>query len=200
MRSICSIIIKLAYRLYPNKIIEWGAKVKNKRLREKFLECGQSVSFSHIGLILGFKCIKIGDNTTFGDYLYLTAWESINYNTKPLLTIGSNCSFGAFNHITCTNNIQIGNGVLTGKWVTVTDNSHGDTNYESLQVMPINRKIVSKGPVIICDNVWIGDKATILPGVTIGKGAVVAANAVVTKDVPAFCIVGGNPAKIIKRN
>ena len=50
----------------------------------------------------------------------------------------------------------------------------------------------------IKQNVWIGEKASIMPGVTIGKGAIVGANAVVTKDVPDFAVVGGNPAKIIK--
>ena len=53
---------------------------------------------------------------------------------------------------------------------------------------------------MIGDNVWIGDKATVLPGVTIGDGAVIAANAVVTKDVPAFTVVAGNPARIIKQS
>lgn len=58
---------------------------------------------------------------------------------------------------------------------------------------------MSKGPVIIGQNVWVGDKATILPGVTIGDGAVIGANSVVTKDVPPYSIVGGNPAKVLKQ-
>ena len=115
------------------------------------------------------------------------------------MTIGEKCHFGAFNHITCTNKITIGEECLTGKWVTITDNSHGDTDIESLQVPPIKRPIVSKGPVIIGKNVWLGDKATILPNVTIGDGAVIAANSVVTKDVPAFSVVAGSPAKIVNR-
>lgn len=114
------------------------------------------------------------------------------------MRIGEECHFGAFNHITCTNKIQIGNRLLTGKWVTITDNSHGTTDLDSLHIDPIKRPIYSKGPVIIGDNVWIGDKATILPGVTIGDGAVIAANAIVTKDVPAYCVAAGNPARIIK--
>ena len=63
----------------------------------------------------------------------------------------------------------------------------------------MERKLFSKGPVVIGDNVWIGDKATILAGVTIGEGAVIGANAVITKDVPAYCIAVGNPARIIKK-
>ena len=54
-------------------------------------------------------------------------------------------------------------------------------------------------PITICDGVWIGARAIILPGVTIGEGAVVAAGAVVTKDVDPFTVVGGNPAKFIKK-
>ena len=88
--------------------------------------------------------------------------------------------------------------MLTGKWVTITDNSHGETDKTTLGMRPQERPITSKGPVIIGNNVWIGDKATILPGVTIGDGAVIAANAVVTKDVPAYSVVGGNPARVIK--
>lgn len=61
------------------------------------------------------------------------------------------------------------------------------------------RELEIKGPVIIGDNVWIGDKVSILSGVTIGKGSVIACNAVVTKDVPSYSVVGGVPAKVIKQ-
>ena len=93
----------------------------------------------------------------------------------------------------------MGNGVLTGRWVTITDNSHGETDYETLKMQPILRKLYSKGAVKIGDNVWIGDKVTILPNVTIGNGAIIAANAVVTRDIPPYSIVAGNPARIIKQ-
>ena len=82
--------------------------------------------------------------------------------------------------------------------MTITDNSHGETDYDSLSIPPIKRSITSKGSVVIGNNVWIGDKVTILPGVTVGDGVVIAANAVVTKDIPPYCIAGGNPAKILK--
>ena len=96
--------------------------------------------------------------------------------------------------------MTIGDYCLTGKWVTITDKSHGETDRDSLLMSPAKRSTTAKGPVVIGDNVWIGDKATILPGVTIGDGAVIAANAVVTKDVPKYSVVGGNPARILKKN
>jgi acetyltransferase-like isoleucine patch superfamily enzyme len=66
-------------------------------------------------------------------------------------------------------------------------------------MIPTERKVISKGAVIIGENVWIGDKVTILPGVEIGNGVVIGANSVVTKDIPSYCVVGGNPAKVIKQ-
>jgi acetyltransferase-like isoleucine patch superfamily enzyme len=82
--------------------------------------------------------------------------------------------------------------------VTITDNSHGSSDEIYQGVPPVKRKLYTKGPVEIGNNVWIGDKATILPGVTIGDNCIVAANAVVTKSIPENSIVAGNPAKVIK--
>ena len=181
--------------------------VYQESLRKQFRKA-EGVWFGQNVFIHDSQCISIGAGTGFGEGLYLTAWE--NYHCvvdgreapqqfTPQLTIGEECHFGAFNHITCINRVEIGNRLLTGKWVTITDNSHGDTDKETLQMDPIKRPLFSKGPVVIGNNVWIGDKATILPGVTVGDGAVIAANAVVTKDVPAYTVVAGNPAIIIKK-
>lgn len=154
-----------------------------------------------LNLRLNEKYFHIDENTGFGKYAVLTAWDSYEgEHFSPIVSIGRNCNFGDYLHLTCINKIQIGNNVLTGRWVTISDNNHGDTRLNNLIIPPINRKLVTKGAVIIGDNVWIGDKATILSGVTIGNGAVIAANTVVTKDVPAYSIVGGNPFVIIKQN
>lgn len=143
----------------------------------------------------------IGENTHFLKYLFLTAWRRYNNQTfTPFIKIGNNCDFGAFNHISCTNEITIGNGLLTGKWVTITDNNHGRTSLENLSIRPQDRCIVSKGKIRIGNNVFIGDKATILSGVDIGDGAVVGTNCVVSKNIPAYCVAVGNPMKIISTN
>ena len=97
------------------------------------------------------------------------------------------------------NKIIIGNNVLTGKKVLITDNAHGASDRFTIDTPPMSRPLYSKGPVIIEDNVWIGEKASIMPGVHIHKGCIIAANAVVTKDIPPHCIVAGVPAKIVKQ-
>ncbi len=129
----------------------------------------------------------------------MTAWDKYeNQCFTPDVKIGKNCNFGDYLHLTCINKINIGDDLLTGRWVTISDNGHGNSNYQTLQISPVKRNLVSKGPVEIGNNVWIGDKATILSGVKIGECSIIAANAVVTKDVPSYSVVAGNPAKIIK--
>lgn len=218
MKRLLQLLLKLFKCLYL-KSIEWKTSMRSLWLRRFFKACDGSVSFGKIGYVCGLKYITIGSGCRFGNGFWLTAWDShgsqsselphlgeieeLNgryiQNLNPELRIGNNCNFGAYNHITCANSITIGNNLLTGKWVTITDNSHGSTDLQTLQVPPALRPVVSKGAVVIYNNVWIGEKVTILPNVTIGEGAVIAANSVVTKDVPPFSIVAGNPARIIKQ-
>jgi len=167
------------------------------------------VFFEGIEQVCGEEYIHIGDGTAFGLHLFLTAWSTFSYHDNkgcihsqdfsPEIHIGCNCYFGAYNHITAINRIQIGDNLLSGKWVTITDNNHGETTFDSVSIPPIKRALTSKGPVVIGNNVWIGDKATILAGVTIGDSSIIAANSVVTQDVPSYSVVAGNPAKVIKR-
>lgn len=190
-----------------------GLKVNSMLISIRFKSCPSSVMFYGVKSTNCPWCTSIGKNTMFGEGLYLDAWDSYYCENNlvdknkivPLkkqilnseIIIGECCAFGAYNHITCANKIIIGNNLLTGKWVTITDNSHGDTNKNTLKINPIHRPLYSKGAVIIGNNVWIGDKVTILPNVRIGDGAVIAANSVVTKDVPSYSVVGGIPAKIL---
>lgn len=205
LKKIISLIISFLHLFYNLKTANYLNKIDTS-LRSMWLRCefkhiGNSVYFMKGVHILGAKCIILGSNVSFGKGCILTAWENyLGKKLSPHITIGSNCNFGDYNHITATNNITIGDGVLTGRWVTITDNSHGQTDYQSLQCPPITRNIYSKGPVKIGNNVWIGDKATILPGVTIGDGAIIGANSLVTKDIPPYCVAGGNPAIILKEN
>lgn len=91
--------------------------------------------------------------------------------------------------IRCWESIKIGDGCLFANDIYICDS---DSHY-------IN-DVLKTSPIIIEDNVWIGNKAQILKGVTLGTGSVVAAGAVVTKSVPPHCLVAGVPAKIIKRD
>lgn len=148
----------------------------------------------------GQKYISIGDDCNIGSRVQLTAWDTFGAQKfKPQIILGNNCSIGDDSHITAINGIFLGNNVRMGKKILITDNSHGSSDADLLHIAPNYRPLYSKGPVIIDDNVWIGEKASIMSGVRIGKGVIIAANSVVTKDIPDYCVVAGVPAKIIKR-
>lgn len=205
MKSVILKLIKIFFFFLPKytfikeKSSYYSSVLRSLWVGRQFRECDFSVRFRKISLLAGPEYIKVGKDSYFNDYLFLTALSEFKGQIfKPEIVIGKGCNFGAFNHITAVNKIHIGDGCLTGKWVTITDNNHGTTEFEDLEVKPDIRKVCSKGSVIIGNNVWIGDKATILSGVKIGDGTVVAANCVVTKDVPAYSVVVGNPARILK--
>ena len=117
---------------------------------------------------------------------------------KPSIEIGDNCFLNRGTHISSCCNIKIGDNFVSGSFVSIIDNNHGLIERNELDYHPLERKLSYKS-ITIGNNVWVGDKATILPGVTIGDGAIIGANAVVTSDVPSYSVVGGIPAKIIKR-
>lgn len=143
------------------------------------------------------SCISIGKASRFGRHLLLRCYDSAGY--KPAIEIGDRVNVGDYSTISCCNKIVIGCGVRMGRMVMVTDNAHGHTDsLAELNMNPLDRPLVSKGPVIIDDCVWIGERACIMPGVHIGRGAIIAAGAVVTKDVPPYALAGGVPAKILK--
>lgn len=107
------------------------------------------------------------------------------------ISIGQRCSFGGNVILHAHDRIFIGNDCLFAYGVNIATATH-DWHQKTM-----NQTFVT-APVIIGDNIWVGINAIILPGVHIGNGAVIAAGAVVTKDIPALAIVGGVPAKIIK--
>ena len=110
------------------------------------------------------------------------------------IIVGKNLNMNKFSRIISFNGIIMGDNVTIAQFVSILDHDHA---YQLLE-----DQLIFKGynteRIIIGDNVWIGDKVTILKGVNIGNNAIIAANSVITKDVPSNVIVGGVPAKIIK--
>ncbi len=202
MRAIIRFAGILFSYLYPYKIHN---KIKNVisifytgwRSKE-FKRFGKN---SKLGLgmnICGEDMIEIGTDVFIGNNTGITVnVKNSNRNVSKII-IGNKCHISPNNHITATNYIEIGNYVRTGKYVLISDNSHGEPNNKKHQKLPLyQRPIFSKGKVIIGNNVWIGEKASIMAGVIIGDNAIIGANTVVTKDVPANAIAVGSPARII---
>ena len=129
---------------------------------------------------------------SLGDYSVVESFACIN-NAVGDVIIGNHTRIGL--HNTIIGPVKIGNNVNLAQGITVTALNHNfsDSNKR------IDEQGVSTKPVTIEDDVWIGANAVVLPGITIGNHCVVAAGAVVTKDVPPHSLVAGVPAKVIKQ-
>lgn len=148
----------------------------------------------------GQDSIKIGDHTFIGRNTILGCWKKYReMYYMPSLIIGNNCSIGEYCHITAINRITIGNGVLTGRFVFIGDNAHGGLSIAESNTPPSLRCLVSKGEITIGSNVWIGDKVSILGGVTVGDNVIIGTGSVVTHDLPANSMAAGIPARVIKQ-
>lgn len=151
--------------------------------------------------IRGAKFIDFGKNLTLGVGVRLDAFSLAN-QLQPTLIFGNNVQLNDYVHIGAGMEVRIGNNVLIASKVFISDHNHGtysgNQGCDNPQTPPSLRKLNAK-PVVIEDNVWIGEHVSILPGVTIGFGSVVGTGSVVTKNVSAMSMVVGNPAKIIKK-
>lgn len=107
------------------------------------------------------------------------------------IRVGKNVFFNGGCHFQDQGGILIGDGTLIGHQVVLATLNHDED--------PSRRQELHGAPIVIGKNVWIGAHATVLSGVTIGDGAIVAAGAVVTRDVPENTVVGGVPARVIRR-
>lgn len=141
-------------------------------------------------------------------------WQTTNKHNKIILknihnyknVIVKNYSYGLVDAIFTTgkneklyigNFVSIANGV---KFIVASEHPYKNISTFPFKVnfMNYDFESTSKGNIVVKDDVWIGENALILSGITIGQGAIVGAGSIVTKDIPPYAIVGGNPAKIIK--
>ena len=177
------------------------SKKQNEKelLLSQFKKVGFNFKIGNDYSIKNPQYIEIGENFSAENRLKIDAIESYgNDKFKPEIIIGKNVVFINDIHIGAISKIIIGDGCLLASKVYISDHSHGEINKESLNRIPIDRPLVSKGDVVIGKNVWIGEGAAILPNVIIGDNCIIGANAVVTKSIPSNCIVAGVPAKVIK--
>lgn len=136
--------------------------------------------------VMPFRKFEIGDRTIIEDF------TCINNGIGDII-IGHNVTIGIGSVL--IGPVTIGNNVIMAQHAGVSGLNHGYTDIN----IPIRDQKCTTRPIIIEDDCWIGTNTVITAGVTIGKHAVVAGGSVVTKDVPPFSIVGGNPASILKQ-
>ncbi|WP_427875236.1 acetyltransferase [Flavobacterium sp. MMS24-S5] len=146
----------------------------------------------------GAKYIKVSKGFTTGVGCRLEAYPM---NREQTMFFGENVQMNDYVHITAMKSVIIGSNVLLASKIYISDCSHGSYNGDEFDsnpnIIPNKRALIAK-PVIINDNVWLGEFVSVLPGVVIGKGTIVGANSVVSKSLPPYVIAVGSPAKPIK--
>jgi serine acetyltransferase len=150
----------------------------------------------HTGIYLhwiqGKGDIIVGDDVTFDGKSSITF--ASRFDDRPRLVVGDRTGIGHNCEITIAKQVVIGSHCLVASSVIITDSNGHPAHPESRKAgAPPNDHDVR--PVTIGDNVWIGKRAIVLPGVTIGEGSIVAAGAVVTNDIAPYTFAAGNPAR-----
>lgn len=138
--------------------------------------------------------MHLGDRVSIGKYAIIRPSNIYGGPIGEGLVMGNNSNIGPYNYIGCSGKITIGHNVMLAPRVSIYAENHV---FEKSNIT-IKAQGVSKMDVVIEDDCWIASNAVILAGVTIGKGSVVAAGSVVNEDVPAFSVVAGVPARVIK--
>jgi len=136
--------------------------------------------------VMPFNNFVLGEDSTIEDFC------TVNNGVGDII-IGNRTRIGIGNVL--IGPVSIGNDVILAQNIVMSGLNHG---YEDITLPPHNQPVTKK-KIILEDEVWVGANSVILAGVTIGKHAVVAAGSVVTKNVPAYSVVVGNPAKVIKQ-
>ncbi len=142
---------------------------------------------------LGNKALQIGNNVRIGAFSRVITSTSFN-NIGEYICIGNNVGIGEFAYLGGGGGLEIGDDCIIGQYFSCHPENHNyDMNEIAIRLQGVNRKGIKIGR-----NCWIGSKVTILDGVTIGDNCIIAAGAVVTKDMPANSVIGGLPARILK--
>jgi maltose O-acetyltransferase len=165
-------------------MLDADLQVERKKAKDLMLRYNQTETEAERQTILQQMLGEIGQNTLIWPPFYC----SYGKNTY----LGDHVFFNYMCTILDNNEVRIGNHVMVGPVVQIYTAAH------DLQAEARNQGIEVAKPIEIEDNVWIGGGAILLPGVKIGRNAVVGAGAVVSKDVPPNAVVGGNPARVIK--
>lgn len=175
------------------------AQVRNRMIARKLNV--KKISIGPGSYLRGLSFVEMGEDFSAGQGLWLEAIARYNKQSfSPRIVIGNHVRISHWTHIASTHYIEIGDNVLMGSKVIVTDHNHGQyaNVATSPQLAPALRPLDRDGKVVIGSNVWLGDGVIVMPGSAIGEGCVIGANSVVKGTIPPFTIAAGAPARVVR--
>lgn len=187
-------VMKLYMRIL-RKLIYLYKKGEEEYLQKALGQCGIESTITYPFTLTHPELIELGDKTVILTDCRMQVFPELT-GIKAKISIGNNCLIGQRFCILAGEDVSIGNSCSIVSDVCIVSENHGINPCEE---EPYGTQKLNIAPVRIEDECWIGERAIIMPGVTIGKRSVIGAGAVVTKSVPQYCVAVGNPAKIIKK-
>jgi acetyltransferase-like isoleucine patch superfamily enzyme len=179
----------------------WMIALRGSLLSPKLRSAGLTIGPRCI--LRGLRYMHIGKNFRVMEGLWLEAHDRYRkQKLNPRLIIGDDVYVSRWCHISAIEYIEIGARTLLGSNVYISDHNHGNyrgSDQSDPTVPPAIRELGGGGPVMIGEDVWIGNNAVLVGPMKVGSGAIIAANSVVTHDVPANTIMAGAPARPIKQ-
>jgi acetyltransferase-like isoleucine patch superfamily enzyme len=165
-------------------------------LNKNNFQFGSNITIEHHTILDGYASEKIvlGDNVKIGAYSNLLSTSHFSKFGKGM-KIGNNSAIGDFTHFGAPGGIEIGNDVIMGSYISFHSENHNFSDTSKL----IREQGTTSIGIKLGNNIWVGAKVTFLDGCSVGDNSVVAAGAVVNGVYPNNCVIGGVPAKIIKK-
>lgn len=170
---------------YDNNLYEVNFKANSSKIRSPTQ-------------VQGGKYISIGNNSVIGKYSWVGALEEYSgILYSPKVVIGNNVNIGNFACITAIDRITVGDNCLISEHVYISDHAHGLNASKDMPI--VAQPLYSKGAVIIGNDCFLGLRVSILPGVKLGQHCIVGAHSLVNNSFPAYSMIAGSPAKLIKK-
>lgn len=169
-------------------------EINNFNWRRTLAKFGAKSQIESPSVVWGRSSIEVGSGVHIWHHARIEAHSAGQGVTR--IVIGDGSQIQPYSHIAAVDSVYIGKGVLMASYVYITDHDH---DFSDPFDPPVSNQRLVSSPTRIEDFVWLGERVMVLKGVTIGERSVIGAGSIVTKDIPAFSVAVGSPARVIQR-